>query len=98
MANSKHAHYRHNILDKCFRRRSNPYTFKELLEKVNEEVAEVYPDESIAERTLRLDIQLFRDEVNGFVAPLKTVIHKGNHAYVYTAPDFSIGKQRLLPD
>src|SRR5690554_3801532 len=98
MSNSKHAHFRNNILDKCFRRRSNPYTFKELLEKVNEEVAEAYPDESIAERTLRLDIQLFRDEVNGFGAPLKTVIHKGKHVYVYTDPDFSIANQKLLPD
>jgi len=98
MANSKHAHYRHNILDKCFRRKSNPYSFKELLEKVNEEVAEVYPGESIAIRTLRDDIKLFRDEVNGFGAPLKTVIHKGKYVYVYTDPDFTISNKKLLAD
>lgn len=98
MSNSKHAHYRYNILDKCFRRRNNPYTFKELLEEVNEKVAELYPGESIAERTLRLDIQLFRDEKNGFGAPLDTIIHKGKHVYVYTDPDFSIAEQKLLPD
>ena len=98
MSNSKHAHYRYNILDKCFRRRNNPYTIDALLDEVNEKIAEVYPGESIAIRTLRDDIKLFRDEKNGFGAPLDTIIHKGKHVYVYTDPDFSIAQQKLLPD
>src|SRR5690554_619625 len=98
MSNSKHAHYRYNILDKCFRRRGNPYTIDELLEEVNEKVGEVYPGESIAIRTLREDIKLFRDTENGFGAAVEVMKHKGKNVYLYADPDFSIAEQKLLPD
>ena len=98
MSNSKHAHYRYNILDKCFRRRNNPYTIDTLLEEVNEKVAELYPGESISLRTLRLDIQLFRDEENGFGAPVEVMKHKGKNVYLYADPDFTIANKKLLAD
>jgi predicted DNA-binding transcriptional regulator YafY len=68
MANSKHAHIRYNILDYCFRNKS--FTFNELLSFLNEKIAELYPGEGIATRTLRDDIKVFRDKDNGFAAPL----------------------------
>src|SRR5690625_3580111 len=98
MSNSKNAHYRYNILDKCFRRRSNPYTIDTLLEEVNEKVDELYPGESISIRTLRLDIQLFRDEKNGFGAPVEVMKHKGKNVYLYADPDFTIANKKLLAD
>ena len=68
MANSKHAHVRYNILDYCFRNKT--FTFNQLLDFVNNKIAELYPGEGISIRTLREDIKLFRDPVNGFGAPL----------------------------
>ncbi len=61
MSNSKHAHFRYNILDQCFRRRERPFTFQELMDEVNERVSEVFPGKGVSVRTLRQDIQLFRD-------------------------------------
>lgn len=98
MSNSKHAHYRYNILDKCFRRRERPFSFQELLDEVNFQIAEVYPDEGISIRTLRDDIRLFRDEEKGFGAPVVVERYQGKEVYVYADPDFSIAQKSLLPD
>ena len=90
MANSKHAHIRYNILDYCFRNKS--FTFNELLSFVNEKIAELYPGEGIAIRTLRDDIKVFRDKDSRFAAPLPENIR----ILRYTNPDFSIEKKPLL--
>src|SRR5690554_3830064 len=97
MSNSKHAHYRYNILDNCFRRRERPLAFHELLDTVNEKIAELYPGEGISVRTLRDDIRLFRDPKNGFGAPLKVERYEGKEVYVYSDPTFSIAQKNLLP-
>lgn len=91
MANSKHAHFRYNIMDYCFRNKS--FSFDGLLNYLNERIEEVYPGESIAVRTLREDLKLFRDPENGFGAPLP------NKARIlkYNNPEFSIAKTPLLP-
>ena len=90
MANSKHAHLRYNILDYCFRQKS--FTFDELLNYVNERIAEVYPGEGISTRTLREDLKVFRDEQNGFGAPLPENIR----IVKYTNPNYSIAQKPLL--
>ena len=97
MSNSKHAHYRYNILDKCFRRRERPLSFQELLEEVNSEIAEVYPGEGISIRSLRSDIALFRDSEKGFGAPLPVQKDMGQEVYCYSDPNFSIAQKNLLP-
>ncbi|MFB9056537.1 helix-turn-helix transcriptional regulator [Mariniflexile ostreae] len=89
MANSKHAHLRYNILDDCFRNKS--YGFEELLKTLNEGVSELYPGEEISERTLRDDIKVFRDNVNGFGAPLP----EGQRTYKYSDANFTIAKRPL---
>ena len=91
MANSKHAHVRYNILDNCFR--NKVFTFKELLEYVNLKIADVYPGEGISERTLREDIKLFKDPINGFGAPLEEM----SRTYKYSDANFSIALKPLLP-
>ena len=91
MANSKHAHVRYNILDNCFRNKA--FTFKELLEYVNLKIADVYPGEGISERTLREDIKLFKDPINGFGAPLEEM----SRTYKYSDANFSIALKPLLP-
>lgn len=97
MSNSKHAHYRYNILDKCFRRRERPLSFQKLLEEVNSKIAEVYPGEGISIRTLRDDIRLFRDSEIGFGAPLEVERIEGKDVYSYSDPNFSIAQKELLP-
>ncbi|MBB3123776.1 putative DNA-binding transcriptional regulator YafY [Mesoflavibacter sabulilitoris] len=89
MANSTHAHLRYNILDHCFRYKS--YGFEELLKAVNEGIEELYPGESISERTLREDIKVFRDKKDGFGAPLPD----GKRTYTYSDDDFTIAKRPL---
>lgn len=96
MANSKHAHLRYTILDRCFQRKQNPLTFKELLEKVNEGIQEIYPGHSIETRTLRNDISVFRDEETGFGAPLQTKTYKGKYVYLYEDDSFTISDGNLL--
>lgn len=91
MANSKHAYVRYNILDNCFRNKA--FTFKELLEYVNLKIADVYPGEGISERTLREDIKLFKDPINGFGAPLEEM----SRTYKYSDANFSIASKPLLP-
>lgn len=83
MANSKHAHLRYTILDRCFRRKRHPFSFQELLEKVNAKICEIYPGESIETRTLRQDINIFRDKETGFGAPLETVKNCGKSTFLY---------------
>lgn len=97
MSNSKHAHYRYNILDKCFRRRERPLSFQQLLEEVNSKIAEVYPGEGISVRTLRDDIRLFRDAENGFGAPVEVERLNGKDVYSYSDHNFSIAQKNLLP-
>lgn len=89
MANSKHAHLRYNILDYCFRNKS--YGFEELLRTLNEGISELYPGEEISERTLREDIKVFRDKVNGFDAPLP----EGQRTYTYSDANFTIAQRPL---
>ncbi|NGX85289.1 WYL domain-containing protein [Aequorivita sp. KMM 9714] len=98
MSNSKHAHYRYNVLDRCFRRRERPMAFKEILNEVNENISELYPGQGISTRTLRDDIRLFRDKKIGFSAPIIVERFEGKEVYIYSDPEFSIAKKGLLPD
>ena len=90
MANSKHAHVRYNILDYCFRNKA--FTFNQMLEYLNEKIAELYPGEGISIRTLREDIKVFKSENKGFSAPLANNIR----ILKYTDPNFSIAQKPLL--
>ncbi|MFC2109328.1 helix-turn-helix transcriptional regulator [Bacteroidota bacterium] len=90
MANSKHAHLRYNIIDYCFRTKA--FTFNQLLEYVNDKIAEIYPGEGIETRTLRADLKVFRDKENGFDAPLP----EKARILQYSDTNFSIAQQPLL--
>jgi predicted DNA-binding transcriptional regulator YafY len=90
MANSKHAHLRYNLIDNYLRNKN--YTFDQLLEKLNEDIADVYPGEGISVRTLRDDLKIFRDKENGFGAPLPEKIR----SLSYTDKEFSIATKPLL--
>lgn len=90
MANSKHAHYRYNILDYCFRNLA--LSKKELLDFLNQKLDQAYDGEQIQLRQLDADLNLFRREIDGFKAPLPAKVR----TYKYTNPDFSIAQRPLL--
>ena len=92
MSNSKHAHLRYNILDHCFANKR--FTFAQLKAYVNEKIAEYYPGEGISTRTLREDLQVFRDEEEGFGAPLPENIR----ILAYAVENFSIAQRPLLAE
>lgn len=77
-------------MDYCFMNRA--FEFKELLNYLNERIEETYPGESVSVRTLRQDLNLFRDKKKGFGAPLP----EKARILRYTDPDFSIAKRPLL--
>lgn len=91
MANSKHAHLRYNLIDYCLKYKV--FNFNQLLEYINNKISEVFPGETIATRTLREDLKLFRDKVNGFGAPLP----EGIRILKYSDQNFSIAQKPLLP-
>lgn len=90
MSYSKHAHLRYNILDQFFRNKA--FDFEQLLIALNRRLETYYSDESVSKRTLRNDLKIFREKVNGFDAPIppKARILK------YDNPNFSIAKRPLL--
>lgn len=90
MANSKHAHFRYNLIDTYLRTKA--YTFVELLQRLNYDISEFYQGEGISERTLREDLKVFRDTENGFGAPLPEKIR----ILKYTDNNFSIAQCPLL--
>lgn len=91
MANSKHAHLRYNLMDYCFRKKA--FNFTELLVYLNNGIAKYYPGEGISQRTLREDLKIFRDPVQGFGAPLPEKLR----ILQYSDLSFSIAKKPLLP-
>mgnify|MGYP001626690000 FL=1 len=91
MANSKHAHVRYNLIDYCLKHKA--YSFTQLLEYINDKIPELFPGETISVKTLRNDLKLFRDPVNGFGAPLPEKLR----IYQYSEPNFTIATKPLLP-
>ncbi len=66
MANSKHAHYRYNLMDECFRNKS--FNKTDLLNFINDRLKIEYDGESIQLRQLDEDLKVFRRKENGFDA------------------------------
>jgi hypothetical protein len=90
MANSKHAHYRYNVLDYCFRKLA--LSKKDLLVHLNNRLEQTYDGERIELRQLDSDLNVFRRKKEGFNAPLPPKIR----TYKYTNQDFSIAQRPLL--
>ena len=90
MANSKHAHFRYNVLDYCFR--NLELSKKDLLSYLNNRLDENYDGEQIQLRQLDSDLDVFRRELEGFNAPLPPNIR----TYKYTDTEFSIATKPLL--
>ena len=96
MATNKNAQLRYRILDRCFRNRVSPKTFKQLKDEINEVFRDLVDDHfEIPDRTLRADIKIMRDTC-GYDAPIVTrKMKNGDYCYYYDDPGFSIFKSNL---
>lgn len=96
---NKNAQFRYQILDRCFSDYRHKYDFDDLLEKVNEHLADVCGRESmIKERQLRDDINAIRKMLpDGIYLDAKPYYDKKRY-YRYSECDFSIFQNELSPE
>lgn len=96
MAQTRNAQLRYRVLDRCFRNRVSPKTFKELKDEVDRVLGEF--DNNIpmlSVRTLREDIRFMKSE-SGFNAPIVARrVGNDQYRYCYSDPKFSIFKTEL---
>jgi len=91
---TKNAYLRYKIIDTCLTNTGRKYSFKELLEKVNEALLEENPSSSgIETRQFRDDIKVLKSPP--FNAPIECKQEGKFYYYTYTDPEFSINKVPL---
>lgn len=96
---NKNAQFRYQILDRCFSDYRHKYDIDDLLEKVNEHLADVCGrDSMIKERQLRDDINAIRKMLpDGIYLDAKPYYDKKCY-YQYSECDFSVFRNELSPD
>lgn len=95
MATNKNAILRYNVLDKCLRNRGRNYSFDDLLEAVNDALAEEDSASSgIRTRQLRDDIKFMKSDA-GYAAPIATQSVGRQRYYHYEEPNFSINNSPI---
>jgi len=95
MATNKHAQIRYKVLDSCFKNTGRDYTFEDLIDAINENLAEIDPSaDGISIRTVREDIAFMESDL-GWSAEIERIRFGKKCIYRYKNPDFSINKQPL---
>lgn len=99
MPTGKNAQLRYRILDRCFSDFNRKYEIEDLLDEVNEQLYDLYGDDStIKERQLRDDIKFMRERVS-YNAPIQAYRYDGKRCYYrYEDKDFSIFNNELTPE
>lgn len=93
---NKNAQFRYQILDRCFSDYRHKYDFDDLLEKVNEHLADVRGrDSMIKERQLRDDINAIRKMLPHDVYRDAKPYYDKKCYYRYSERDFSIYQNEL---
>ena len=97
MASNKHAQIRYKVLDDCFSNFRRKFYFKDLLEKCNEALREIYGSDhsGIKIRTLRSDISYMRDRAGEAGVEIEVLDDGNGNYYRYSERDFSIYKHGL---
>ena len=95
MATNKHAQIRYKVLDDCFSNFGRKFYFKDLLNKCNEALAELYGDEhgGVKTRTLRSDINYMRDRAGEYGVEIIVENDGEGYFYRYSESDFSVFRQ-----
>lgn len=95
MADIKYAATRYRTLDRCFRNPGRRYFIEDLLNEVNEVLAENHPGcTGIQLRQLRDDIRYMKSEAGGGV-PIETLFEGKKAYYRYSDLSFSITNQPI---
>jgi len=95
MATNKNAILRYNTLDRCFSNVGRRYSFKELMEAVNDALREENTETNgVKVRQIRDDIRFMKSEV-GFSAPIEVYTDAPKPYYRYSDHSYSIKKQPL---
>ena len=97
MSSNKHAQIRYKVLDDCFSNFRRKYYFKDLLDKCNDTLREIYGEEhtGIKTRTLRADISYIRDRAGEYGVDVITDDDGTGVFYRYSEKNFSIYKNGL---
>ncbi|MBR2261879.1 MAG: WYL domain-containing protein [Paludibacteraceae bacterium] len=96
---NKNAQFRYQILDRCFSDYRHKYDIDDLLEKVNEHLADVCGrDSMIKERQLRDDINAIRKMLPNEISIETKPLYGKKCYYRYSERDFSIFQNDLSPD
>lgn len=91
---NKNALLRYQILDRCFSDRHNRYEIKDLVDKVNEALLDMY-GKTVSLRQIRADITYMRDRIS-YNAPILACPIEGRRCYyTYEDPSFSIFNNEL---
>ncbi len=92
---TKNPHLRYRLLDAMLRNTGRTYTFKELLDSLNESLV-VRGQKTVSIRQLRADLNYMRSEA-GFSAPIE--VKKGSNppVYQYAVSKFQIGDNPMNP-
>lgn len=100
MASNKHAQIRYKVLDDCFSNFRRKFYFKDLLERCNEALRELYGENhsGIKTRTLRSDISYMRDRAGEAGVEIEVLEDGNGNYYRYSEKDFSIYKHGLGED
>ncbi len=97
MSTNKNAQLRYQILDRCFSDFNRKYEIKDLVDKVNDALYDLYGTE-VSLRQIREDIKYMRDRVS-YDAPIKAYPLVGKRCYYrYEDRTFSIFNNELTVD
>lgn len=95
MPQNKNAHLRYRVLDRCLQDRNRKWSKNDLINAIDEALAEVNPDhDGISVRTLQEDLRHMQS-IDGFDAPIAYKTLERKRYYYYEDPDFRIYRSPL---
>ena len=95
MGVNKNAYIRYQVLDKCFQKKYKKYFIEDLLEAVNEKLADFNGYDSVIKKRQLFDDIKFMESEAGWSIPLERNRDGRRVYYRYSENDFSIKNQKI---